>query len=229
MEPIKEKTKRLKAILSHILSKTSISPNMMNSDFLSAWESNQLCRINEITRSFTELEKFVANCESFEEKLSMIKCQPLNFDKEKMQNLNLLEATQHFDAQINYEKLFVWIKNIMPELINVIYFKPPWSLKQLKRESQLLDKYLLRAHNLLSQIDALGMNQLLEKERTAGEMNAVSIYYLNDKLILTPIIKCQSKKDYRIAIWDAMPAVDSPVKITSYNLPKMNEGKHFRN
>lgn len=224
MEPIKEKTKRLKEILAHIMCKTSIPEDLINQNFLSSWECNQLRQINEITRSFTELEKFVSKCDLLEEKLeSTIKTQPLNFDKEKMLNLSLLE--QHFDSQISYDKLFAWVKSVMPEIINVMYFKPPWSLNQLKRESQLLDKYLFRTRSLLSKIDALQTDESSLKRCAPSETAVASIYYLDDKLILTPIIKCQSKKDYRIAIWDAMPAVDSPVKMTSSNLSKLHEGE----
>lgn len=230
-DPLKEKTQRLNDLLCQILSHTSITQDMIDAAFLSAWEKKQYEIVNEkILPLLDSLEAITSKYDSFQQYLVMTKPRQLHFDKEKLNAYGLLKKSPHFDPQIDYDKLLKWLENAMPDLINAIYFKPPWSVSKLMHESDLLSRIILRADDLLERIDAVLKNSddwriIRQGQQTKSTM----LSYLNEKLILTPAIDCVPKKTRRIAIWEAIPAVDSPIN-PQRNAEKTTEGRmcdHF--
>lgn len=222
---MKEKTQRLNDLLCRVLSGTSITPDMIDSAFLSAWEYKQHEIMNEnILPVLDNLETITSKCESFEHSLMMSQPRLIQFDVEKMNALGLLKKSQHFDAQIDYDKLIEWFKNAMPDLINAIYFEPPWSVSKLIQESQILNQIIERADELLDRIDILMMDsENWHIPSTDQQAKSTMLSYLNEKLILTPAIDCVAKKSRRIVIWEAVPAVDSPA-IIKRNAMKVTQG-----
>lgn len=223
-EPLKEKTQRLNELLCEILSHTRFTPDMINSAFLFAWEKKQHEIIDDkIIPMLDALDAIKSKCELFEQCLTTIKSRQLQFDKDKMNAMGLLKKSQHFDPQIDYDKLFEWFENAMPDLINAIYFKPPWSMEKLMRESQIVCRIIVRADNILDRIDML--NENWHNNSSNGEQSkGTMVSYLNEKLILTPPISFVTKKTRRIVIWEAIPAADSPV-IVQRNAVKASEGE----
>lgn len=224
--PLKEKTQRLNELLDRILSCTSFTPDMINPAFLSSWEQKQHEIIDEkILPMLDTLESITSKCDSFEKCLMMAKPRQLQFDVEKMNELGLLKKSQHFDPQIDYDKLLEWFKNAMPDLNNALYYKPPWSISQLMQESQILSRIIARTDGLLNRIDNLMEDGEIwhnPNNKNVVQAKSTMLSYLNEKLILTPIIDYKAKKNRRIVIWEAMPAVDSPA-IVQRN--KVMEGK----
>lgn len=224
-DPLREKTLRLNELLCRILSCTSFTPDMIDSAFLSAWEHKQHGLINEhILPMLNSLEIISSKCDSFQQCLMMTKPRQFQFDIEKINALGLLKKSQHFDPQIDYDKLLEWFENAMPDLINAIYFEPPWSVSKLMQESQRLSRIIVRAEDLLERIDILMKDS--ENWHIPGKIEqskSTLLSYLNEKLILTPVIDCVAKKTRRIVIWEAVPAVDSPT-IIQRNALKVMEG-----
>lgn len=211
--PLKEKAERLNEFLDRILSGTSFTRDMITPSFLSSWEQKLHEIIDEkVMPMFECIEKTTSECESFEQCLMTTKPRQLQFDVEKMGALGLLIKSQHFDAQIDYDKLLEWFENAMPELINATYCEPPWSISKLLEESQALNRLIVRADELLERIDILSKDiefwHIPGKGATQAKCTMLS--YLNEKLILTPEIGSKTKKNRRIVIWEAVPAVDSP-------------------
>lgn len=213
--PLKEKAQRLNELLEQILSSTSFTPDMITPAFLSSWEQKQHEIIDEkILPMLDTLEKTTSKCNSFEQCLLETKPRQLQFDVEKLSALGLLKKSQHFDPQIDYDKLLEWFTNTMPELVNAIYYEPPWSVSKLVQESQILSRIIVRADNLLDRIDVL-TNDIEDWNipRKAAQAKCTMLSYLNEKLILTPEIDYKAKKNRRIVIWEAVPAVDSPAVV----------------
>lgn len=228
-DPLKEKTVRLNDLLCQILSRTSFTRNMIDSAFLLSWEKKQHKEMNEkISPLLDSLEAITSNIDSFQQCLVMTKPRQLQFDKEKMNTFGLIKKSQHFDPQIDYDKLLEWFENAMPDLINAIYYKPPWSVSKLMEESQILDRLIARADDLPDRIDALvkDLHGWQIPRNTIPQSKNAMLSYLNEKLILTPTIDCVAKKTRRIAIWEAMPAIDSPITIKR-NAVKTTEGRMF--
>lgn len=225
--PLKDKTQRLNELLGGILSSTSFTTEMITPAFLSAWEQKQQEIFDEkIQPMLDSIEQTTAKCEAFEEYLMTAKPRQLQFDVEKMSALGLLIKSQHFDAQIDYDKLLEWFKNAMPELVNAIYYEPPWSVSQLMLESQTLGRIIVRADDLLDRIDVLLKD--IENWRIpcrGAQPKCTMLSYLNEKLILTPEIDYKAKKNRRIVIWEAVPAVDSPLSIVQRN--KAMDGTNY--
>lgn len=211
-DPIKERTTKLNELFQQILSRTSFTSDMINSTFLASWENKQHEIINEkILPMLNSLEQISSRCHSFEQCLMMTKPRQLQFDMEKVKALGLLKKSQHFDPQIDYDKLLEWFERAMPDLINAIYFKPPWSISRLMQESQIISQIIVRADNLLERIDILTNDaECFYSPREESQSKSTLLSYLNEKLILTPTIDCVAKKTRRIVIWEAVPAVDSP-------------------
>lgn len=217
--PLKEKTQRLEGLLKRILCKTAIPRHLIDSFFLLTWKSNQLRIIDDkILNPMNELERFVSKCVSLQQLLTIAKPQHLNFDKERMDALGLLNNSQHFNPQIDYDKLFEWFKNAMPDLITALCYKPSWSLSKLEQESFVLDELSFRTDDLLDRIDTLAIDSYCEPStiEKSDQTRAISINYLNEKLILTPIIDCEAKKYHRISIWEAVPTINSPARIVQH-------------
>lgn len=211
-----------------MLRDTSITQEMINQGFLSLWEEKQHEIIEEqIMPVIQRLEIFSKKCNSFEQKLTTIKPLQLCFDKEKMNAHGLLEMSEHFKSKINYDKLFKWFSDVMPELINALYTKSPWSLSQLKKESQLMDQWLRRAHTLLIKIDMITLEFPLEISRTSKQAKVSQRSKVNswcESLILTPKMRCpEQKQNVRINIWNAIPPIDSPMRKIPQNKSIINE------
>lgn len=210
--PLKEKTQRLNDLLGHVLSSTAFTPDMIHSAFLSSWEQKQHEIIDEkILPMLHTLESITSKCVSFDQCLTMTKPRQLELDVAKMNALGLLKKSQHFDPQIDYDKLLEWFMNAMPDLINAIHCEPPWSISKLMQESQILSQMIVRADDLLDRIDIL----MADAENwhipcKDVQTKSTMLSYLNEKLILTPVIDYKAKKNHRIVIWEAVPAVDSP-------------------
>lgn len=224
-DPLKQKTQRLNELLCQILSSTSFTPDMIDSAFLSSWENKQHEIINEkVLPVLNSLDIITTKCDSFEKCLVMTKPRQLQFDVKKMSAFGLLKKSQHFDPQIDYDKLLEWFENAMPDLTNAIHFEPPWSVSKLMQESQILSRIVVRADNLLDRIDNLMKNsENWHIPDKIHQSKCTMLSYLNEKLILTPPIDCVTKKTRRIVIWEAVPAVDSPA-IVQRNAIKMIEG-----
>lgn len=218
----KQRTCRLREMMHSVLSNTSITEQMMDQGFLSDWEAKQHEEIDtEIMPEIQRLESFLIKCSSFEQKVTATKPQQLCFDKEKMNTLGLLKLSEHFDPHIDHDKLFTWFIGAMPELINALYFKPPRSLSRLENESQLLDRYLRRAHELSIRIDMIAL-QLPAQEASTFKKSEVAhgakVNNWYENLMVTPKMKGAEKKDFRVNIWDAIPAMDSPVRKMPLNV-----------
>lgn len=220
--PLTQRTCRLKEVLRDVLHNTSITEKILDQGFLTVWETNQRKTIDEIiTPSLRCLEYFVSKCESFEEKLITVKPQQLRFDKDKLHSFELLQMSEHFNPKIDYDKLLARFECTIPHVIDTINFKPPWSVSQLKAESEMLDQILQRIHSLSMKADAITFYLPLEFNSKAG-INGTgfvsnSINYWYEKLMLTPKMRCPLKKNVRIAIWEAIPAVFSPAGKIQYN------------
>lgn len=193
---------------------------MIKEGFLSDWEAQQQEEIdNEIIPALQQLESFAAKCDAIEQQLAATKPQQLCFDKERMNELGLLRTSEHFHPQIDYDQMFAWFIGAMPELLNALYFKPPWSLMELKRESQLLDQLLSRTHTLMDQIDMITVEIPLDFGTQSTEVAlSTKVKSWHESLMVTPTMKCPVKKDFYIKIWDVMPNLDSPVRIMPPNI-----------
>lgn len=213
-KPLKESTERLNELRRRVLSNSNIPENLVDGEFLRTWELNQLTKINEkITRPLDKLENFGSKCESFLQLIGQTK--QVDFDKERLSAHGVLNESQtHFDPKIDYEKLLQWFKNVMPDLITALYYKPPWSLSNLQRESQIIDQISSRADELLNRIDILKMDSCEPDGKRENMNKSLSTNVLNEKLITTPIINAAAKKYHRIAIWEAVP---TPTKLNQYN------------
>lgn len=228
-EPLKESTQRLNELLCGILSRTRITPDMVDSAFLLSWEKKQHKIIDEnVLPMLNGLEKISAK---LFEQCSVTKSRPLQFDKEKMIEMGLMKKSQYFDPQIEYDKLLEWFVQAMPDLINAIYFKPPCSIEKLKREEQIVSRIIVRADDLLDRIDFVmtdseRLHNQSGKTEQSSPIKSVMLSYLNEKLILTPPIDMVTKKPRRITIWEAMPAIDSP-SIGQRNAVKVPDGNQF--
>lgn len=230
---IKERTCRLEKVLSNALDGTSITVKMLDDGFLKAWEHNQCKTIDEkIMPLEQDLKYFGSKCESLEEKITTSLCpQYLRIDKEKMNTLQLLQASEHFIPQINHDKLLVWLKSNITEMIDTIHVKPPWNASRLKVESKLLDKLLKRVNLLSDKTDAvimdfpLGSNSISESNEMVLASKPIKYWY--EKLAITPNLKEPVKKNARIVLWKSIPALYSPAKkiqTTSMALPDDTSG-----
>lgn len=211
---IKAKTSRLQEVFYRLLRNISIPEKMFNQSFLSVWKSNQHTTINEKIRPLlNELDDFFMKCDSFVQNLQAAKPQHLQFDKDKMKSLGLFNISHNFTYQFDYNGVFERFKKAMPDLINSLYFKPIWSLAQLKRESQILDQYLSRADDLIMRIDTLGsIDRLILMNSTinSNKSNDTMIYWHD--ILVTPTIKCGQNKERNPHIWELIPTIDSPLK-----------------
>ncbi|XP_031618277.1 augmin complex subunit dgt6-like isoform X2 [Contarinia nasturtii] len=206
--PIKEKTVHLLEVFRHAVSNTSIRETVFDEGFLNAWDSNHSKTIDEkILPIIQQLENFKYKCSIFEQNITAAQPKQIHFDKDKMNALGLLKNTEHFNAQLDYDKLIQWLICNMPILIDTMHFKAPWPLDQLEIESHLLEQHVRRANSLLLRIDAFAMDTSLEFNTMNDKMTSATYYWrekLAEKLVLTPTIKLPAKKDFRIAIWDAI-------------------------
>lgn len=210
-------------MLRSVLKNTSITEQMIDQGFLSEWEAKQCEEIEtEITPEIQRLENFLTKCNSFEEQVTATKLPQLCFDKEKMNTLGLLKLSEHFNPQIDYDKLFTWFMSAMPELINALYFKPPRSLSRLEMESQILDRYLHRGHELMIRIDMIALELPAQGASTSKQSEVAHGAKVNnwyENLMFTPKMKAAEKKDFRVNIWDAIPqGMDSPVRKMPLNV-----------
>lgn len=222
-EPLKEKTRRLKEFRAQLLKHSPIPEHHINDKFTSIWESNQFKTINDkIMPTLTVLDDFILKCDSFGELLTS-KPQPIRFDKDKMNAFGLLRISQHFDPQIDFEKLIQWFKNAMPDLINATYFTPPWSLLKLQQESQIIDQWISRTDDLLARIDFLRPKLKYESSVIDTTTTSVAANYLSEKLIITPTVDCEPKRKCRITIWEAAPVIELPANMIQRSLIKINE------
>lgn len=209
-----EKTNHLQEMLRDISANTAVPPILFEQSSLLAWQEDQHKEVDKIWQSVQVLEEFSSTCDSIEKKLMDAKPQHMCFDKDKMNAAGLLRMSEHFNPQIDYEKLMTFFMNIMPDLLNSLHFKPPWSIMQLKLESQVLEKYLKRAHSMLLRLDAIIMDLPVIANRTNTSTQAVGnmVRYWHEMVMLTPIINRPTKTVNRHkAIWDSM-VVDSPVR-----------------
>lgn len=199
---------------------------MIDSAFLIGWEKRQEAEIDaKIIPKLVALERIASTCEAFERCLTVNQSQQLHFDKEKLNTMGLLKNSLHLDPQIDYDKLLGWFQNAMPDVINAIHFKPPWSMENLLRESEIVNRMIVRADELLERIDMLNENWHSDSPSKGEQLNGGTLVsYLSEKLILTPPIDFVTKKPRRIVIWEAIPAIDSPVAVRR-NILKLAEGK----
>lgn len=210
-----------------MLSNTSITEEMIDQGFLSDWEAKQCDEIEtEIMPEIQRLESFLTKCKSFEQQVMASKPSQLCFDKEKMNTLGLLKLSEHFETHIDYDKMFAWFIGAMPELINALYFKPPTSLSRLEMESQIFDRYLHRAHELSIRIDMIALELPAQgaatfKRSEVAHGAKVNNWYEN--LMLTPKMKGAEMNDFRVNIWDAIPAMDSPIRKIPVNVTKSSD------
>ncbi|XP_055322290.1 uncharacterized protein LOC129578152 [Sitodiplosis mosellana] len=211
---VKQRTCRLQEVMCRMLINTTITEKMICEGFLADWEANQHEIIDkEIIPKLQQLENWFTKCNSFEQQLMVTKPAQLSFDKDKMSALGLLQVAELFNPQIDYDKLYAWFIGAMPELINALYFKPPWSLSRLKTESQLLDQCLRRANILFTRLDMITLELPLEMNEASDETARSGTQLSDWHLMLTPTMKCPVNKDVRLNIWEALPAMDLPVRI----------------
>lgn len=212
--PIKLKTAHLVKVFHRSILNTPITEQVINNGFLYAWDANQCKTIDErILTSIEELENFKSKCAVFEHVITAAQPKQIHFDREKMNAMGLLKNVDHFNPQLDYDKLIEWIMHQMPMLIDAIHFKAPWPVDKLQIESHLLEQHIRRANSLLLRIDALKTDSLELNSTKDGDKIGAAIYWrekLFEKLVLTPTIKLPSKTN-RIAIWDTI-CVDSIVK-----------------
>lgn len=218
-KPLKESTARLKELRQRVLSNSNIPEYLVEGEFLRTWELNQSTKISEkITRPLNQLDDFASKCDSFQQLIAQVK--QVDFDREKLSAHGVLNESQtHFDPKIDYDKLLQWFKNAMPELISALYYKSPWSLSNLERESQILDHISSRADDLLCRINVLKMDSFESESKRENINKSLSINVFDEKLITTPIINVTAKKYHRIAIWEAVP---TPPKVIQYTPRKAN-------
>lgn len=213
---MKERTHRLKDFMRSLLENTSITEKMIDDGFLAAWEQKQKDDIEKkIMPEIERLENFYTQCNAFEQKLMAIKPMQISFDKNKMNEFGLLQMSENFNAKLDYDKLFEWFKSAMPELMNALYVKPPWSVQRLKRESQLLDKLIARADTLATRLEEITLGNSFRIHSTSRSVkitNSLPLHHWYENLMLTPTVKCPVHNDFRISIWEAAPAMDSPIR-----------------
>lgn len=210
---IKERTSRLQEVMGRVLKNTSITEEMIATGFLSDWEKTQQENIdNEIIPQLQQLENWYKKCKSIEQHLSAINSVRINFDKDKMSALGLLQMSNHFDPQIDYDKLYAWFFNAMPAIVNAVHFKPPWSLSRLQNESQILDKYLSRTNALYTRLDVITFELPIPMDLTSdgARKSDLQLNVWRENLILTPTMSSPVEKDSQMSIWDAFPTMDLP-------------------
>lgn len=186
---------------------------MIATGFLSDWEKTQQETIdNEIIPQLQQLENWYKKCNSIEQQLIATNSEQINFDKDKMNALGLLQMSKNFKPQIDYDKLYTWFINAMPELINECSFNPPWSLSRLKYESQILDKYLRRANTLYTRLDMIILELPIAMDLAfdGSRKPDLKLNIWRENLILTPTMNSPVKKDSRTRIWDAFSVMDLP-------------------
>lgn len=213
---LKDRTCHLQSVMRHVLRNTSITEEMIDQGFLSDWEAEQQEVIEkEFEPALRQLENISTKCDSFAQNLMAIKPMQIRFDEEKLNALGLLKMSEHFNPQIDYDKLYRWFIDAMPELVNALYVKPPWSLSRLDRETQLMGHWLSRAHALMTRIDIITLEFPLDmdsKSKQKDVSHGALVNYWYESLMLTPAMKFPVKNDYRIKVWEAIPAMDSPIR-----------------